>query len=1638
MLRNHVVDGDSVALARVLDRLAARNLVLIGYNSSGYDIPMLRAILGGRDAYETSRLLIERERQPHGERRPIDLRDCPRLTVDHVDVAARLRKGGRFPSLKTVAANLGRPRLRELPYAPDADLTDAQWLEVKRYNAIDLSHTWAVLEVFAPELEALASLSTEHGIDLRSTSNAQVVERIFVAAYRDAHGGQEPPRADLPLEVGYRPPAGVLRPRTPAASEWFDRLTGTTHRVTWDGDKPTIDLPTPRFTVGGLTVRVGKGGLHSVDPKAIVRATSEWDLWSADVASYYPTLIDRKRIFPRAYGPLGGDLYHSILDRRLTLKAAAKVAPTEADRHRLEVAQHGLKIVLNSTFGKFGSRHSSLFDLEAMLGVTLSGQLMLIDLIERLEDAAVEVVSANTDGLFFRTRRGDERWRPVLVAWERDTEMSLEVEGLDRLLLLGTNCYATRDTTGKIKRRGAALKGNLDPEKASNSPVVADAVAAALLEDTPPEVTIGEETRPERFCSVTRTSNKVGQAVLIDDAAGTEDPTPKITRWYKTKGSTLRLLHRMVSGKETTPAKATGIRLAMDLSDADIPRDLDTAYYIAEACKVINSVPGDHHLDPALLPDRGLAREVFGRGLSPFPKRGKDLPLGAVVAAPTWLWDWPRYPTCGTLTGPRVGILVVDVDVPPLFKKAVDKNDMPLLAPRWRDLEGCLISCRGEATPEGVRQGLGRGKLIFRHEAAEDHFLAHLKIDRWKAKYGLEVFYGKGIPSVLGVGPDGTEYRLDGVLGPAPGWLLELLRPPRGPTPRPRRPGRPAPATASDDAPMASDDARAASDDRSAGDDLGGLDDLRALIADVEPKMGEGVAWRPKDLGDRVILVGRCPFAHDSGTSSDGDLSAGLASDGVPWLACKHASCVRVPEVAVRLDAAWRRRWGLAAAEAARAQAGPLDLTPIARYYDLAVGRGARGFLSAATGSGKTYAMAQVATARFRRGEATCIALPTNKLCAEVVAILEGIAPDAVLADAIARVYDRSAGADRGPSRVRDDEADLVDFATGRYPIHEATRVIVTTHANLMRRGASRSVPGFWTAVEPSPDEGRPPVAFLIDELGELIRHCGFNIPLDHRVRRKHRPDRRGGRLEPVTECPMRLGMNGSCANCRLRGLGFGAVLDYNGHNIKEFQPAPVIHTDAQGDPDRDPIDPLVIDPGDFQLGLPEPRRVAETTFANSVVAYRGQPLDASTHRTAPVYIHRATPEGGDHDESPQEILAHYLSFAFEPTWIEEHPVGPDGITTPESLCARREQDGRKWPEDIVWPRSACQVPRIVAVDLYGLEAIRRYAERHRQGVVFADGTATENDLRPVLEVFPDLEREDFPDVPRKIDQVAVVGVEGYHSVHALATPERRLVFEPLAAIGKGLVFLPLEKQARRLFETLRNQPGGESLRLATDGAIEGHWTTSLTAGDAGIVLAAARGFLGRGANLLDLRFVVVDANVHRHVSGFNTATITPEEFARLRAEECMSTLRQNLGRALRGEPGKQVVIFVLGADDALVRYLATLPAIVRGSERPPVFVRRNALGHAVSEAKIWLENKGGEWPTIPPQATLRRRRGRPARDGDSKAQTRAKIVAAAHTESRDGRTWREFVHRHQPARSNLFEAQELEGLRGLFRAPLP
>src|SRR5512135_3316209 len=101
-LVTRVVDGDREQLAQALNDLVARDRILVTYNGDHFDVPVIRAILGGRDPFAIAQAIIRDEPVLFG------LNTLPPLTCNHVDLAARLRRGGTFPSLKKVAAYLGR------------------------------------------------------------------------------------------------------------------------------------------------------------------------------------------------------------------------------------------------------------------------------------------------------------------------------------------------------------------------------------------------------------------------------------------------------------------------------------------------------------------------------------------------------------------------------------------------------------------------------------------------------------------------------------------------------------------------------------------------------------------------------------------------------------------------------------------------------------------------------------------------------------------------------------------------------------------------------------------------------------------------------------------------------------------------------------------------------------------------------------------------------------------------------------------------------------------------------------------------------------------------------------------------------------------------------------------------------------------------------------------------------------------------------------------------------------------------------------------------------------------------------------------------------------------------------------------
>src|SRR3546814_476101 len=161
---------------------------------------------------------------------------------------------------------------------------------------------------------------------------------------------------------------------------------------------------------------MGIGGLHSNESTVAHHTDDNYIMIDKDVESFYPRIILNQGMYPEHLGPVFLQVYRTIVDRRLEAKANGNKPVADS-----------LKIVINGSFGKFGSKYSILYAPNFLTQTTLTGQLSILLLIEMLEMNGIHVVSANTDGIVIKCpRNGVDLLNRIVAEWERITQYKTE------------------------------------------------------------------------------------------------------------------------------------------------------------------------------------------------------------------------------------------------------------------------------------------------------------------------------------------------------------------------------------------------------------------------------------------------------------------------------------------------------------------------------------------------------------------------------------------------------------------------------------------------------------------------------------------------------------------------------------------------------------------------------------------------------------------------------------------------------------------------------------------------------------------------------------------------------------------------------------------------------------------------------------------------------------------------------------------------------------------------------------------------------------------------------------------------------------------------------------------------------------
>ena len=565
----------------------------IGFNSNRYDMPiMLKSLEYStcEQIFKMSCNIIQGNLQVWQTYKMYDIETDPSL-FDHIDISEP--SPAVFVSLKKYGTRLGTKKLQELPYLYDKILTNAEMIEMAKYNVNDLDVTVELYKAIEDRIDLRVDMSKEYHEDLRSKSDAQIAETVIVKEL--AKSGVKAVKPQMPTIVRYTPPSCIEFDR-PILQGLLKRVQTEAFKINPKNGQPVIPEWMKKFplTIGDTSYQIGLGGLHSKEKSLAVIPNDDEVMRNIDVEAYYPSMILEFNFYPKRLTAKFLDIYEKLYITRVKakheqkrLEKVLKYTDTDDDMfeimtteyHQAKAKNEGGKITINGSFGKFGSMYSKLYAPELMLQVTITGQLMLLMLIEQVEALDMRVVSSNTDGieLVCPKSRVDEL-EALVFDWELSTGMVMEHGEYKALYARDVNAYvAVYD--GYIKAKGVYAEPTLS--KDSEYPIVFEAVRQYLLKGTPIEDTIQDCHEVNLFAT---------SRVVKYGGWWRDEYVGKIVRFiYIEDGDPITFTSPKTGKSGNKVAKSDGCMPVMDLPDS-VPYELDYERYITIAIKALKDL----------------------------------------------------------------------------------------------------------------------------------------------------------------------------------------------------------------------------------------------------------------------------------------------------------------------------------------------------------------------------------------------------------------------------------------------------------------------------------------------------------------------------------------------------------------------------------------------------------------------------------------------------------------------------------------------------------------------------------------------------------------------------------------------------------------------------------------------------------------------------------------------------------------------------------------------------------------------------------------------------------------------------------------------------------------------------------------
>lgn len=532
----HTIINNRDELLRVYNK--NKDHIWIGYNIKGYDQWVLKAIVAGIDPCKVSKAIIEDGIQPW--------KVSPALNKVKMNI---FELSNSFRSLKELELFMGED-IRESSISFDLMRypTEEEIEELTTYCMHDVRMTYKVFKELYFEYEAQLGLIEYFDLDssLFNKTKAQLSAYILQAKK------PEYPRDDL-----YE----------------FDivdtlKLSKYSHVRDWYLSFRTKGSQYLNTDVYGVSADFGIGGLH------LARKKYEADKFivNSDVSSFYPSIMIEYNLLSR--NVKDAEKFKEIRDTRFKFKK---------EKNPIEKS---LKIVLNSTYGASKDQNNELYDPRQGMAICVNGQLLLLDLIEKVElefgDKAT-LIQGNTDGVMFKfeSQEGVDKYIEICKEWSDRTRMELEHDFISKVIQKDVNNYIFVKEDGSVKSKGAYVKklSLLD----NDLPIVNKALVNKMINDVPIEDTINNATELIDFQKCLKISGKYDCAVR-----GDEKVNLKVLRVFASKRYSDLPIMKLKSGGNPEKIANSPDKMFVDntnIIEKSIPEYLDRKWYIDLANK---------------------------------------------------------------------------------------------------------------------------------------------------------------------------------------------------------------------------------------------------------------------------------------------------------------------------------------------------------------------------------------------------------------------------------------------------------------------------------------------------------------------------------------------------------------------------------------------------------------------------------------------------------------------------------------------------------------------------------------------------------------------------------------------------------------------------------------------------------------------------------------------------------------------------------------------------------------------------------------------------------------------------------------------------------------------------------------------